>query len=851
MLKLFGSVGDFLVYLKAYARTFFRSAPWVTAICGLLFVVLLFVPQASELILSQATYPPTTREAAYFWLRMGALTLASLVLAFSVWLSARVLVSAEWASQPGGFSRAVETYMASASSLPQAQQAEIQAALYAPRQLGLSGFFILQLAAARSISEQGYTVPVALVAVWIVVLALGLMRLAHIKGEDLRPWWIGLLLAAGVYAVGAIFNDLAWVDSRAPNEAWQAEQYRAIHIMGWSAVGLCAALLAVTPWVTAATRGSPRQLLASLLTVGAVIGSFYAAGELGAGDMYGLFFALQSLAACVYWAAVVHRRSAAEKLQGSMAASASPAAAGLAGLVQRRMSWVVGSGVLGFTVVLIAWATLDPIGMGAGLGAVSIVLLFFSFLVLAVALVQAGLDRISIGKALPGGLIAMGLIFLLFLVPTPPQTPPGEAEGMGATPAPAPLEEALAQLAQGQEPIFAVAAHGGGIRAALYTASFAAWLDHYTTGQFSQRLLAGSGASGGSVGLAVWASARAAGCDSRPPVVIADSSIPACVQAVNEALAQDHLAPLIATGLFRDYIFFFADPQRGNTLQASILGAVSQLSGKLQDGAGRHLAGALAHSRFPLILNTSHVGTAIPFAMVTREGMLPLQAPRPDTYLTYVPSSASNSVSLLTAAMHSARFPLISPKGMVAARGGPAVVDGGYFDNSGVAVLRQHILALQSHYGVDLQEWRKRLVVISLDNEPIAASRPPEAGDGRNSFDEILGTILAARGAHGYAAWHQLCTELDKYNMFSVRPGAPLQGGCRWPSELDGDDGPQLWQRQLQAQGPALGWYLSPRSARRVTEDARQKAYAIAMQFNYTQGLEPPRGASMLRMPAP
>lgn len=850
MLKLFGSVGDFLVYLKAYAHTFFRSAPWVTAICALLFVALLFVPQASELILSQATYPQTTREAAYFWMRMGALTLASMVLAFSVWLSARVLVSGEWASHSGSFSSAVDTYMGNAGSLSQAQQADIQAALYAPRQLGLSGFFILQLAAARSISEQGYSVPVALVAVWIVVLALGLMRLAHIKGEDLRPWWIGLLLAAGLYALGAIFNDIAWVDSRVPNEVWQAQQYKAIHIMGWSAVALCVVLLTATPWVTATTGGSPRQLLASLLTVAAVIGAFYAAGELGTGDMYGLFFALQSLAACVYWVAVVHRRGAAVKLQGSMAAG-SATAAGLAHLVQRRMSWVVGASVLGFTVVLITWAALDPIGMGAGMGAVSIVLLFFAFLVLAVALIQSGLDRLSIGKALPGGLIAMGLLFLLFLVPTPPQTPPGEADSIGAVQAPAKLEEALAQLAQGQEPVFAVAAHGGGIRAALYTASFAAWLDHYTNRQFSQRLLAGSGASGGSVGLAVWASARAAGCESRPPVVIGDSSVPACVQAVHEALAQDHLAPLIATGLFRDYIFFFADPQRGNTLQASILNAVSQLPDKLQDGAGRHLSGALQHARYPLILNTSHVGTAIPFAMVTREGMLPVQAPRPDTYLTYVPSSASGAVSLLTAAMHSARFPLISPKGLVAARGGPAVVDGGYFDNSGVAVLRQHILALQSHYGVDLQEWKKRLVVISVDNEPIRAARPPEAGDGRNSFDEILGTILAARGAHGYAAWHQLCTELDKYNMFSIRPGAPLQGGCKWPSELDGDDGPQLWQQQLQAQGPALGWYLSPRSARRVTEDARQKAYAIAMQFNYTQGLEPPRGASMLRMPAP
>ena len=45
-------------YLRAYARVFFRTAPWVTLMSALMFFLFLSVPQAGELILSQATRPP-------------------------------------------------------------------------------------------------------------------------------------------------------------------------------------------------------------------------------------------------------------------------------------------------------------------------------------------------------------------------------------------------------------------------------------------------------------------------------------------------------------------------------------------------------------------------------------------------------------------------------------------------------------------------------------------------------------------------------------------------------------------------------------------------------------------------
>ena len=143
------------------------------------------------------------------------------------------------------------------------------------------------------------------------------------------------------------------------------------------------------------------------------------------------------------------------------------------------------------------------------------------------------------------------------------------------------------------------------------------------------------------------------------------------------------------------------------------------------------------------------------------------------------------------------------------------------------------------------------MVVISLESEPIGSRQPKEAGDGRNSMDEIFATILAARGAHGQAAWHQLCTELDAARLFSARPGVPAGWtGCTLPSEetLDPAKNAPLWQTQRLARAPALGWHLSRRSAFRVSTDAREKAIAIAKQLDLAPELPVVKGVAMRRM---
>jgi hypothetical protein len=844
--------GKFRIYVKAYGFHFFRTSLWVTILCALLFFLLLFVPQAGELILSQATLPPAEESAGGFYWRLIFLNAAAALLAVSVWLSARILVETEARSQqppgPSAASGPEELEPQPDDGARLADVAAAQAALYVPRQLGLSVFLTILVAAAGSTSEQGYWLPIALMLIWLFVLVMGLLRASGVKGEDLQGWWLGLLaLVLGFAVLAFMWHDQGWLDQRAVDGEWRQAQRDALGMMFWTAVGSCLLLFAATPLIARKATGKWFQALASVLALALVIFSLYQAGLLTKGDWYWVFFLAQSIIAGLYWAAVLQRRKTVAWTRRFLEGSAPGRR--LLHLIRRHVWLLTAAFIVLVTALMTLWAAFDPIGMGGILGAVGIVLTFLAFLVLLVALLQAWIGRSSWRRAVPAGTVGVVLLLGLFALPTRPQLPP--LETLSPQPAaPLPAVRSLDQLPPDGY-LFAIAAHGGGIRAAQYTASFVAWLDHETDYRFSERLVAASGASGGSVGLAVWSAARASGCAHAKPVGTGDNQIPACVHAVNETLAQDHLAPLLATGLFRDYMRFLSRPERGNTLQQSILHAASSrepssVAGNLQLELNR----ALPYAPFALLLNSTQVGTAVPYSLVTREHMLPVDVTSPATFISYVPSDASSRVSLLTAAMHSARFPFVSPKAMVTPKG-PTVVDGGYFDNSGVAVLRQHILALKSRHGFDDRTLKSRMVVISLESEPIGSRQPKEAGDGRNSMDEIFATILAARGAHGQAAWHQLCTELDAARLFSARPGVPAGWtGCTLPSEetLDPAKNAPLWQTQRLARAPALGWHLSRRSAFRVSTDAREKAIAIAKQLDLAPELPVVKGVAMRRM---
>jgi hypothetical protein len=226
--------------------------------------------------------------------------------------------------------------------------------------------------------------------------------------------------------------------------------------------------------------------------------------------------------------------------------------------------------------------------------------------------------------------------------------------------------------------VLLVAAEGGGIRAAYWTAAVLDELKAQWPG-FERRLFALSGVSGGSVGAAAWVAAeRPAYCDGTPPPLRA-----------TQGLASDFLSPAIAGLFYYDLMQRFMPwpVERFDRSRGLEEGWQRAFSGVPQQPFERTL-GELYRDcpALPqLLLNATVAETgqrAILSALQTQAFV--------DSYDVMDPALTQGSaLSLASLAHHSARFPLISPPGGVAAsppRDRPAarLLDGGYFDNSGV-----------------------------------------------------------------------------------------------------------------------------------------------------------------------
>ncbi|AIJ45917.1 hypothetical protein O987_08910 [Comamonas testosteroni TK102] len=225
-----------------------------------------------------------------------------------------------------------------------------------------------------------------------------------------------------------------------------------------------------------------------------------------------------------------------------------------------------------------------------------------------------------------------------------------------------------------------VNAHGGGLRAAYFTAQVLARLDDFSCGRFGERLTTTSGVSGGSLGLATYLLARqhfvthgdALGntgwtrcSDEQPP------DFPLS-RLVDSLLINDHLSGVVSTMLTSD--LFPGDARRGQSLLNSWQRPYLE---KLQSG----------------------VSLAMPLSAVTAG------RPRIDSYFNATDARTGEGVALSNryaetsllpiglAVLHSARFPVVSPAGRWQPDGGRErlLVDGGYSDNSGAAQLSRAV----------------------------------------------------------------------------------------------------------------------------------------------------------------
>lgn len=309
-------------------------------------------------------------------------------------------------------------------------------------------------------------------------------------------------------------------------------------------------------------------------------------------------------------------------------------------------------------------------------------------------------------------------------------------------------------------PVIFVAAEGGGIRAAYWTASVLSELDRQSNGRFWNHLFALSGVSGGSLGATSYVLSRAKAKSSEE-----------VAQPLRQFLSRDYLSPLLAGLLTGDLIQRFLPtpvPQldRARAFEYSLEDSWSQAfkNNELATGFLQFFASQANRYALPsLFLNSTNVETGKRY--IISNLLLPLDH-RNDEYFAFdnlrLPRFSDMRTS--TAISVSSRFPIIAPHALLLSSPSSLarstwpferndqppsevmwgrLVDGGYYENSGAATLFDVARAFTEvvndlHTGIPADEWhgalqlgsyiRPQITVVLISNDP----RPLQYSTGTN-----------------------------------------------------------------------------------------------------------------------
>ncbi len=381
----------------------------------------------------------------------------------------------------------------------------------------------------------------------------------------------------------------------------------------------------------------------------------------------------------------------------------------------------------------------------------------------------------------------------------------------------------------GRMPVFLVAAEGGGIRAAYWAGVVLGRLqDRHPA--FARQVFGISGVSGGSLGGAVFVAllhdgvpesncrdfARRQGHSVDPAQA---GPMETCVQ---EVLRQDLLAPGVGKLLAPDFLQWFIPVpvptfDRARAIEDSWSKAYAQVTGKNTldqpflsasrcQGQGCRAGEELAYPA--LLLNGTHVHTGqrllrAPFTWPTTFADDPGDNQMPE--VTDLTALLQADVRLATAAHDSARFTYISPAGrLLSAQGRDFghVVDGGYFENSGAATLKDVLDVLEDSVVADEVEFvvvylcnnGDRCYGASIGSDP---ARGQAKAPGLGEVFSPVRALLGARDARGsLAVAHMKLAFGRRFLEFGVCPA---------------DDEPPV----------PLGWQLSEEMRGRLSAQAR------------------------------
>ena len=471
-------------------------------------------------------------------------------------------------------------------------------------------------------------------------------------------------------------------------------------------------------------------------------------------------------------------------------------------------AWAIFSFVLAAAAVaaFVVW----PVGLPVILGAPAVVFLAFGLFippVLTLIQLSRGFRLPIFGTILVIAIVASGWLDNHQVGARPPWVTKVDAasQQIGLDQAYAIWRQQAPKAADGTLPIVLVASEGGASRAGYWTGETLSALTAAFGPDFVKSIFAISSVSGGSVGAVGYVAAEREAPTAKPLQL--ENRISAFTGA-------DALSPALGGMLFPDLLQRFIPapflPDRAQALERAWERAwAAHCPGDCKDNA---LAGPFqaiwedhlqAGRRWLPLVVVNGAGEETGRPLLTSK--LDLGHGLTDADDFYAINKMDIPAS--TAIHNGARFPWISPAGRMPCPGGH-IVDGGYFEGSGLETVRQMALGIKKAAGANQD--KLRFVVIFI------AYRPPSPPPSKTFLNDVLAPFAAIFNARAAAGPHMV-TALVK--DFDPGPASNAYGVARGGADavLQGVYAPMLLRDAEEKDGrlsPPLDWALSQRVRR-------------------------------------
>jgi hypothetical protein len=365
------------------------------------------------------------------------------------------------------------------------------------------------------------------------------------------------------------------------------------------------------------------------------------------------------------------------------------------------------------------------------------------------------------------------------------------------------------EAADGPYPVFIVAAEGGGIRAAYWTAGLLGAIQDAESA-FAEHTLGISGVSGGSLGAATFAALVAEARRGGSDMARSAADVGPLQRLAGNVLGRDYLSPVLATMLIPDVAACLLHGAWAED-RAAVLERTLELGWReavgtdaFQDPLDAPWRDAALHHVPTVFMNSTEAGSGR--RIVNSHVVLD---PAHSSAFSLPVALPPQSLRLSTAILLSARFPAISPIASLdpsSAEGPLHIVDGGYVDNSGTltaAEIAEALAASAARLGL---ADRIRTVAIVITDDPIPLGAQESRADLRNR----AGIVATAIGA--------LLSPFE--TLDHVRKALSSKHGESLATLIRGRGGEVLDGFALEASRMEfpLGWMLAPATRSALTQ---------------------------------